>query len=176
MAGSSVTLQWQAPNSWGVGCPENDNRYLLNVWDETANTWVKDSEGNDYNHKIILPPTTSETVSLSGLAGHTIAWRVIASNGTYENDGDAWNFQVAAGISGTVYLDSNNSCSTAQAWTSGGLTASLRGTSYSDAVDGQGAFAIVAPAGKGAAPLRPGRGNASHLQGIRALGIVSPHR
>jgi hypothetical protein len=48
-------------------------------------------------------------------------------------------------ISGTVYLDTNNTCSTATPWTLGGLTATIQGPpSYSGAVNGSGVFAITA--------------------------------
>jgi len=104
VSGDSVVLDWDAPSDWGTGCPSNNNRYLLNVWDDTAGQWVKDSQGNDYNHKIIMPPVSSETVPLSGLAGHQIGWRVITDNGTYQNDGTHWNFNVASLVRGTVQI------------------------------------------------------------------------
>ncbi len=144
---TSVTLHWQAPSDWGTGCPSNDNHFLLNVVDYDTGHILTDSEGNPYNRKVIDGAVTSETVPLTGHEGHEIGWRVIASNGSYENQGARMVFNVAATVAGRVYLDADNTCSTAQAWTNGGLTASLRGTSYSDSVGSDGEFGIISPPG-----------------------------
>ncbi len=64
VSGSQVSLQWQAPGDWGTGCPENNNHYLLNVYNMTDGQFVKDAGGNDYNHKWIGAGQTSETVPL----------------------------------------------------------------------------------------------------------------
>ncbi len=162
VSGSQVTLQWQAPGDWGTGCPENNDHYLLNVYNMTDGQFVKDAGGNDYNHKWIGEGQTSETVPLGGLEGKQIAWRVITDNGTYSNEGNSQVFRVASFVSGTVYLDANNSCSTSQPSNfGGGMTASLRNTSYSDTVVGANGRSPLRKRHahthdcRGAAPLRP---------------------
>jgi len=145
---ASVTLHWQAPSDWGTGCPSNDNHFLLNVVDDDTGHYLTDSEGNPYNRKVIDGAVTSETVPLAGHEGHEIGWRVIASNGSYENQGARMAFNVAATVAGRVYLDADNNCSTSQPSNfGGGLTASLRGTSYGDSVGSDGEFGIISPPG-----------------------------
>ncbi len=70
VSGSQVTLQWQAPGDWGTGCPENNDHYLLNVYNMTDGQFVKDAGGNDYNHKWIGEGQTSETVPLDAARGN----------------------------------------------------------------------------------------------------------
>lgn len=45
-------------------------------------------------------------------------------------------------LSGRVYLDTNNNCSTATPWSLGGLTVTVRGTAYTGSVGSDGRFAF----------------------------------
>jgi hypothetical protein len=45
-------------------------------------------------------------------------------------------------LSGRVYLDTNNNCSTATPWSLGGLTVTVRGTAYTGSVGSDGRFGI----------------------------------
>jgi len=65
----------------------------------------------------------------------------------------AWSgsrfFTILDGVIGNVYFDAKNTCSTKKPWTTGGLTASLRGTSYRGSVGTGGAYALIGvPSGK----------------------------
>ena len=142
VSGDSVVLDWNPPSDWGTGCPSNNNRYLLDVHDNDTGESVDGA-----NPRIIDAGTTSQTISLAGHAGHNISWQVVTDNGSYQNNGSVWTFYVTAQVEGRVYLDANNTCSTAQPTNFGRLLVSLRGTSYSNRVGSNGEFAIAAPGG-----------------------------
>jgi hypothetical protein len=55
--------------------------------------------------------------------------------------------QVSGTVSGRVYYDEGNTCSTATPWSTGGLSARLRGTGYTASVGSDGRFSITAPQG-----------------------------
>lgn len=50
-------------------------------------------------------------------------------------------------LSGRVYLDTNNNCSTATPWSLGGLTVTVRGTAYTGSVGSDGRFAFYGGTG-----------------------------
>ena len=146
-AGSSpatVTLTWQAPSEWN-SC---DGTEQYNVYVEQDDTpgdgLVTDSSTLVSNCSGI----TATSCSVSLVSGHKYDWTVMARNEAYGNTANPSWFDLEGEVSGTVYLDENNSCATSQPSNfGGGMTASLRNTSYSDSVGSDGQFSIGAPGG-----------------------------
>ncbi|HFC09078.1 MAG TPA: hypothetical protein ENJ54_04360 [Chloroflexi bacterium] len=146
-AGSSpatVTLTWQAPSEWN-SCNGTEKYNVYVEQDDTpGDGLVTDSSTLVGNCSGI----TATSCSVSLTAGHKYDWTVMAMNESYGNTADPSWFDLEGEVSGTVYLDENNSCSTSQPSNfGGGMTASLRNTSYSDSVGSDGQFSIGAPGG-----------------------------
>jgi hypothetical protein len=83
----------------------------------------------------------------SGERGRIYEWKVIATNGSGGIESETRYFSIG-GVSGVVYLDAENTCSTSTPSNfGGGLVARLRGTGYEDTVASDGSFGILAPSG-----------------------------
>ncbi len=137
---TAVNLSWTAPASWGNDCGTNTTKkYTVKV--DTVNPPVTVAT-------TVNDPTTSYT--FTGTYGSTYYWDVTASNASGGTASGVYSFSIKPGVTGTVYYDSNNTCSTSTPWTKvAGLTATLRGTGYSGTVassgTGAGTYAIIAP-------------------------------
>ena len=141
---ATVTLTWQAPSGWNSCNGMNKYNVYVELDDTPGDGLVTDSSTLVSNCSGIT--TTNCSVSLA--AGHKYDWTVMAMNESYGNTADPSWFDLEGAVSGTVYLDENNSCSTSQPSNfGGGMTASLRNTSYSDSVGSNGQFSIGAPGG-----------------------------
>ena len=138
LAVEDVTLLWNSMSIWGTGCPANDNE--LQVFVSTTNP----------------PPTTTPysilaatdtTEMFTGAYGTTYYWMVRASNGSLFTDSAVRSFTILDNeISGTIYYDPNNTCSTSTPWTTSALTVSANPGSYSDATStSNGQYLINAP-------------------------------
>jgi hypothetical protein len=130
----SVSLVWNATTAWGIGCPQ-DNRYNLYV--DTINPPTT-----------LVDTTTTTTSTFNAQPGTTYYWRVMTMNGTNAVYSTVRSFTTQAAITGTVYIDNDNTCSTAITSTLGGLSAKVRGTAYTSAVSSaDGTYSISAPGG-----------------------------
>lgn len=94
--------------------------------------------------------TSTNSYIVSGLLPNTTYWfRVVTyENGScYPDRTVSYTTPANNNVSGRVYLDTNNVCSTSTPWNSatyGSLTATLRGTAYSGSVGTDGRFSILA--------------------------------
>jgi len=109
------------------------------MWDSVGQTW---------EIKADVPAGTTEW-SFVGIEGVTYYWSVVAINGQNSAQSDVWWFRIVDNqVTGTVYLDVGNTCSTGTPWTTGGITVALRGTEHSGTVQNNGSYVV----GEGATP------------------------
>ncbi|MFH2019399.1 MAG: fibronectin type III domain-containing protein [bacterium] len=135
VTGTRVTLRWDPPSSWGH----------LDQLDCTYSDYYQVYVGTSY--PLTLQATkTGTTLNFPVSPGEKYYWRVRASNTLNSTLSDPSIFYTPETISGSVYLDNNNVCSTSNKWNLGGLSVRLRGTATTS-VDGGGDYAIDALAG-----------------------------
>ncbi len=136
---ANVTLSWSPPTSWGDDCSNNANKQFRVYFGADAST----------PYLLGAYASTQLSTTFSGTVGSTYYWRVIARNNQDWNETSSVvrNFRISGGVTGTVYYDANNACSTAVPWNQGaGMSVRLRGTAYTSTVtNGTGAYNISAP-------------------------------
>lgn len=135
----SVTLDWDPVSAWGVGCPSNTNEYRIYV------------EAGDTTPDVLVDTVGSATTSYDFTLTPNLQyyWQIVATNGSNTVSSAIWTFILDALVEGTVYYDPDNTCSTSNPSNFGGITASVRDTSDSDVVAGDGTFAIMTTYGGG---------------------------
>lgn len=132
----NVDLTWFGTTAWGTGCPD-DKKY------------------NVYVSAGVNPPTDLVATTSSGVTttpfvaspGVTYYWRVASLNGTGGVYSAVRSFTVQSSISGYVFIDTDNTCSTSTLSSFSGMTATVRGTAYSSAVSTDGSYSVPVPAG-----------------------------
>ena len=133
----TVDLDWFGTTGWGTGCPD-DKKYNVYV-----------SAG--VNPPTSLIATTSEgvtTTQFTASPGITYYWRVATINGTGGVYSAVRSFILQPSLTGYVFIDTDNTCSTSTLSSFAGMTATVRGTAYSSAVStSNGSYAIAVPAG-----------------------------
>jgi hypothetical protein len=135
-----VLLQWGGlqPAQWGAKCPApNVNNY--NVYVGTTNPPNTTTDLRQTN--------TATSYGFTGTPGTTYYWRVGATNGGTTTYSAVRSFTILNNqISGRVYLDANNTCSTATPWTTGGVAISVDGGAGT-AISGTGTYTVTAAQG-----------------------------
>ncbi len=133
----SVDLTWFGASSWGTGCPD-DKKYNVYL-----------SAG--VNPPTDLIATTSEGVTttlFTASPGVTYYWRVATVNGTQGVFSSVRSFTLQPTLTGYVFIDPDNTCSTSTLSSFSGMTATVRGTAYSSAVSTvNGSYSIPIPSG-----------------------------
>ena len=120
VSSTPIVLKWDLIANWGGDCGLSDARhlYLLRVWEMQKGP-----------PKLVFRPNldrfTQEKIFL-GIKGKTYIWRVVTTNGRKSTTSDTWRFTVPLDqISGRVYYDASDTCSTAVPWNQGtGMTVS----------------------------------------------------
>lgn len=136
---TTVSLSWQEPADWGVGCPENDNQYNIYV------------EQGDSSPDVLVDTVDSTVGSydFSGAANREYYWRVEADNGSLATSSETWSFNTAGEIYGTFFDASEveNCADVAGQPKLGGVTVTATGQTggygpYSQDTAGDGSYSL----------------------------------
>ena len=100
VSGTNATLDWNGVASWGVACTEN-HQYQVIVDTNPAPTTIYSTVGEGVTLDVF-----------TGTVGQTYYWKVRAHNGTVYTDSEVRSFTLVDNvITGTIYVDSDGTCS-----------------------------------------------------------------
>lgn len=156
----SCTPVCTAPSTPTISTPDDGSSLSSDTVSLQWNAVTWDTDGGCTNeYKVYVgetnPPTTlqatvdSNTTSanFSGTRGTTYYWYVQATNGLSNVNSEIRSFTILDNqITGTIYLDTNNTCSTSVPWTTGGVSVSIDGGA-GNAVNGSGVYTGTATVG-----------------------------
>lgn len=148
LSSTNVTLMWNAATDWGNTCSSpRSNQYSIRVGTEADLL---------SNYQIFSTEEEVRDKTFTGVSGTTYYWAVWAGNGVHWSaKSPTWSFTLSGTtVTGTVYDDQNNSCSTANTWntaTQGPLTVTLMmgATPYTAQVQADGTYTVTAPPSAG---------------------------
>lgn len=133
LTSTTVSLQWDAV-TWGTGACTN--QYKIYVGTTNPPTTLQATVDSN---------TTS--TNFTGTRGTTYYWYVQATNGLSNVNSAVRSFTILNNqITGTIYLDTNNTCSTSVPWTTGGVSVSIDGGA-GNVVNGSGVYSGTATVG-----------------------------
>lgn len=142
--GSSATT---ANVSWTVGA--GGTYQLIRVDEDQSEVLAGCPTPNDCEVKAQVSAATNSYIVTGLQPSRTYWFRVVTYESATCSPSQITSYTTPANnsVSGRVYMDANNVCSTSTPWNSatyGSLTASLRGTAYSGTVGTDGRFSILA--------------------------------
>lgn len=144
LASTATTLSWTGTTSWGTNCAGNNNVYKIYL----SSCLAAPAAILDPIAQYAEVPGSTVSVGFTGANGMSYCWKVVASNGVQSAATAPRRFRINSTLSGTVYLDSGNTCSTATPLTLAGLRTRIRGTAYTGVVSAvNGTYSITAPSG-----------------------------
>lgn len=127
--------------SWTPG--SNGSYQLIRVDEDLAEVNAGCPTPNDCEVNGQVAAGTASYIATGLLPNTTYHFRVVNYVDASCNQAIVGSYTTPSQIlAGRVYLDSNNNCSTANPWSLGGLTVSVRGTAYSGSVGSDGRFSF----------------------------------